>query len=165
MKLDRKHLLLLGLVIIVGGFILMRMYEKKKAQQSQQQNNLGPTGSNLNSIAPELVGGSTGPSIGPALSVPIDITVTSQGSSSQMPVGSSANPIGPVRPWPVPMPVERAPGEAQPVQAGPDNVMRPVRTSSIGALGQANPVNVKSGAQAASPMLTMANTPNNTGSS
>lgn len=156
MKLDRKHLLLLGLVIIVGGFILVRMYEKKKAQQNQQQNNLGPTGSNLNSIAPELVGGSTGPSIGPALSVPIDITVTSQGSapSSQTSVGTMANPVGTTRV-----------GQMQPVQAGPDNVMRPVRATSIGALGQANPANSKAGAQAASPMLTMANTPNTTGSS
>lgn len=38
----------------------------------------GALGSNLNSVAPELVGGSAGPTQGPAVSVPVNITLTSQ---------------------------------------------------------------------------------------
>jgi len=95
MKLDRKHLLILLAVLVIGGFLVMRWYENKKAAEANnngQANNLGPTGSNLNSIAPELVGGSTGPSIGPAMSVPIDITVTSSAPPA------AANPIGDMNP-------------------------------------------------------------------
>jgi len=100
-----KMLLLLG-AAAVAAYVAYRMWK------NYQANGGGPgspfqVGTNLNSIAPELVGGSTGPSVGPGVDLPINITLTEtiakpEGHpNSMVPIGTSpdnqllaANPNG-----------------------------------------------------------------------
>lgn len=82
------------IAIIVAGVIAVylgiRWYENRKAAQEGNTQGGAGLGSNLNSVAPELIGGSTGPSIGPALSTPITINVTSPMPDTSL----GANPVG-----------------------------------------------------------------------
>jgi hypothetical protein len=84
----RTRLFLVIAVLAVGGYLAVRWYEQKQAAANGNTQGGAADGSNLNSIAPELVGGSTGPSIGPALSTPITINVTSSSPPA------AANPVG-----------------------------------------------------------------------
>lgn len=77
MKKDTKTLLIIG-VVIVAGYLAWRMYQNYKAQQPGG----GQLGTNLNSIAPELVGGSQGPEVQPAFNVPVNITVSTSDTSA-----------------------------------------------------------------------------------
>lgn len=89
--MKRSHILIAAAVLAVAAFLAVRWYEKR--QQAVYGSGLTQgqdTGSNLNSVAPELVGGSTGPSIGPALSTPITINVN---SSAPPETERGANPV------------------------------------------------------------------------
>ena len=73
------------MLLIVAGFAVAayfayRWYQNRQASQGGSPT--GSTGTNLNSVAPELIGGSTGPSVGPALSAPINITLNNTESSA-----------------------------------------------------------------------------------
>jgi hypothetical protein len=68
--------LLIVAVVAVAGYLAFRWYQNRKAQQgAAEQSPTGAFGTNLNSVAPELIGGSTGPSVGPVLSSPVSITL------------------------------------------------------------------------------------------
>lgn len=72
MNKQTKILLLVAGVAVAGYFVW------KWWQNRQANGNTSPTGSlgtNLNSVAPELVGGSSGPDVGPAVAMPLNITL------------------------------------------------------------------------------------------
>lgn len=74
MSKNTKTLLIVG-AVAVAAFIIWRIYSARKAATGAQSPT-GSFGSNLNSIAPELVAGSSGPSSGPTVSLPVTINVT-----------------------------------------------------------------------------------------
>jgi hypothetical protein len=84
-----KIILVVG-ALIVAGYIAWRYYESKKNNESS---GTGQLGSNLNSVAPELIGGSTGPSLGPAVSLPININLTTSEAGSGISNGSANYPL------------------------------------------------------------------------
>jgi hypothetical protein len=90
-------IILVVVALAIAGYIAVRWYENRQVASNGNTQGGAADGSNLNSIAPELVGGSTGPSIGPALSTPVTINVTSSAPpasanpTAQM-VGGSATP-------------------------------------------------------------------------
>lgn len=72
----------IGLIVVVVAVIAFFawkwwMRRKQEQQQSNLQSPTGSFGTNLNSVAPELVGGSAGPSVGsaPAVSLPVHISI------------------------------------------------------------------------------------------
>ena len=67
-----KTLIIVG-VVAVAGYLAWRWYQNYKANTPGG----GQLGTNLNSIAPELVGGSQGPTAQPAFNVPVNISVSS----------------------------------------------------------------------------------------
>lgn len=81
-------------VVAVGGYLAWRWYQNYKAAQPGG----GQLGTNLNSIAPELVGGSQGPVAQPAFDVPININVSSSSPPPETPDAQDqmvpANPVG-----------------------------------------------------------------------
>jgi|SRR5215472_14210067 len=79
MTANRKHLILVAGSAIVAAIVVYVAY---RWYQARQGNQVGGLGTNLNSVAPELVGGSTGPSVGPALNTPITITLNEAASST-----------------------------------------------------------------------------------
>ena len=74
--------LILAAVLIGGGWLAWKWYQNYKAGQAG--GGVPQLGTNLNSIAPELVGGSTGPAVAPAVNTPINITIT-ESTQSRMP--------------------------------------------------------------------------------
>ena len=70
--------------LVVGGWFLWHWW---KAYQAQGGGNLG-LGTNLNSVAPELVGGSSGPQVQPAVSLPVNITLQETVASAQPPAAT-----------------------------------------------------------------------------
>jgi hypothetical protein len=81
-------------VLAVGGFLAWRWWQNRQAATPGG----GQLGTNLNSIAPELVGGSSGPVAQPAFDVPVNITVSSSSPPPETPDSSDqmvpANPVG-----------------------------------------------------------------------
>ena len=76
-------LILIIVGVVAGGYLLWSLWKNHQAQGSA---NGVATGTNLNSVAPELVGGSAGPNVGPAVSLPVNITLTEQAApNSSMP--------------------------------------------------------------------------------
>lgn len=77
--MTKKEKIYIGIAAgaIAAYFIVVWWRNHMTAQNSTGSGPTGSLGSNLNSVAPELVGGSSGPSVGPALSVPVNITLTS----------------------------------------------------------------------------------------
>jgi len=72
--MTRKNLfIVIGITaVIVIGYVGWRWWQARQSGNS-------PTasfGTNLNSVAPEMVGGSSGPAVAPAVNTPINITVT-----------------------------------------------------------------------------------------
>ena len=63
-------------VLAVGAYLLYKWYMNRQAAASTGQGAVSQLGSNLNSLAPELVGGSSGPSSGPQVTMPVNITLT-----------------------------------------------------------------------------------------
>jgi hypothetical protein len=84
------------LIVMVGAVAFYLLYRYMKSKDTSNSGT-GVLGSNLNSVAPDLVGGSTGPELGPAVSLPINITLndTSSMSSQNEPPYQSANPALP----------------------------------------------------------------------
>lgn len=78
MKKDTK-VLIIAAVVVAAGYIAWRLYQNYKANQPGG----GQLGTNLNSIAPELVGGSQGPTAQPAFNVPVNISVSSSSPAPQ----------------------------------------------------------------------------------
>jgi|HubBroStandDraft_1064217.scaffolds.fasta_scaffold15150_10 hypothetical protein len=75
---------LIVVVVAVAGYLAWRWYANR--QSGDAGNGVAPGGStNLNSVAPELIGGSSGPDVSPAVAMPISITLTDQGSSAPKP--------------------------------------------------------------------------------
>jgi len=98
--MEKKHKIILAVVALaVAGYLAWRWYQNRQAAQDGSPT--GALGTNLNSVAPELVGGSAGPSVGPAVSLPVNITLTEQ--AAPLPEGNdgdemkgrsrSANPV------------------------------------------------------------------------
>jgi hypothetical protein len=86
----------LGLIVAavaVAGYFAWKWWQNYQASQPGG----GQLGTNLNSIAPELVGGSQGPDVQPAFNVPVNITVTSSAPAPETPDSGdqmiSANPV------------------------------------------------------------------------
>lgn len=93
--MNKKTAMILAVVagVAVVGYVIYRYMQSRASSNSPT----GSFGSNLNSVAPELVGGSSGPSVGPALSAPVNITLNeSAPAASREP--SSAFGAGPVNP-------------------------------------------------------------------
>jgi hypothetical protein len=88
-----KALLLAG-VAAVAVFLAWRWWQNRQAATAGG----GQLGTNLNSIAPELVGGSSGPVAQPAFDVPVNITVSSSSPPPDSPDDGDkmipANPVG-----------------------------------------------------------------------
>jgi hypothetical protein len=108
-----KTLLIIAAVVI-GGWAVYKLYQNWKANGGTFGGTFGQLGTNLNSIAPELVGGSQGPQAGPGVNMPVNITLTEQ-TSSQEPPSTAMVPAG----------------------QSPDN---PMGVTSPSALTQANPI-------------------------
>jgi len=80
-----------------------RLYQNYKANQIDG-GGAPQLGTNLNSIAPELVGGSSGPAVSPAVNTPVSITITDNRSiqaqepeapnTPVIPGGPMRNPLG-----------------------------------------------------------------------
>jgi len=88
-------------VLAVGAYLVYRWYQNRQAQTSGQSA-ISQLGSNLNSMAPELVGGSSGPTSGPQVTMPVTITLTDsrtkqpEMASSQPVIGASSPPDNPL---------------------------------------------------------------------
>lgn len=78
-------------VVAVAGYMVYRYYKNKQAGGADNSPT-GSLGTNLNSVAPELVGGSAGPAVGPAVSMPLNITLTEQ--VAPPPENTGAHPGG-----------------------------------------------------------------------
>lgn len=78
----QTKILLLVAGLVIAGYFVFRWY------QNQQSGNPQGLGSNLNSPAPNL---SAAPSVGPAVSIPVTISVTHDNSGESPP--ESANPF------------------------------------------------------------------------
>lgn len=76
-----KTLIILA-VLAGGGYLAWRWYANYRAGQAG--GGVPQLGTNLNSVAPELVGGSSGPAVAPAANIPVSITITDS-RSTQMP--------------------------------------------------------------------------------
>jgi hypothetical protein len=92
-----KLILIIG-AVAVAGYFAWRWWQGRQSG-TPGTSPTGSFGTNLNSVAPELVGGSTGPSVGPALSTPVNITLNEQvappprGDSDMIAAMAAANPI------------------------------------------------------------------------
>lgn len=79
----KKHAVLIVIGLAVVAYFVWRWWSNR---QSSNGDNVAPGGStDLNSVAPELVGGSSGPAIGPAVSLPVNITLTEQADTAPKP--------------------------------------------------------------------------------
>jgi hypothetical protein len=83
------------LLLIIGGLAVVayvgwRWYQSRLAASGTSPT--GTLGTNLNSIAPELVGGSSGPAVAPAVDVPVNITLSST-STVPLPAAGPNNMI------------------------------------------------------------------------
>lgn len=81
-----KHmkLFLIGLAAAIVAFFVWRWWTNRQSNNSGD--NVAPGGStDLNSVAPELIGGSSGPNVGPAVSLPVNITLTEQADTAPKP--------------------------------------------------------------------------------
>jgi hypothetical protein len=74
--------LILVAVLAGAAYLAWRWYQNYKAGQTG--GGVPQLGTNLNSVAPELVGGSSGPSVAPVVSTPVTVTIT-QDTKSAMP--------------------------------------------------------------------------------
>ena len=144
MKKNTK-IILIAVAAAVAVYLAYRWYAARKAGISDQSPT-GGLGTNLNSVAPELVGGSAGPAVGPALSAPININLTEQVAPPPEPpetemLGANANSTNPLRRQ---NDVARISG-AQPVKtAQMTDIINPGESIPGGVVGQPQPM-AKSG--------------------
>lgn len=105
MALKKEHKVIIGVAVLaVAAYFAWRWWQNRQAA-NDANSPTGSFGTNLNSVAPELVGGSSGPSVGPAVALPVNITLvegkgtgsgqveTGRNSMMPAPVGTSANPV------------------------------------------------------------------------
>lgn len=81
----KKHgtMFLIGLAAAIVAFFVWRWWSNRQANSGGA---VAPGGStDLNSVAPELIGGSSGPNVGPAVSLPVNITLTEQANGAPKP--------------------------------------------------------------------------------
>ena len=95
MKREAKIVLVLG-VVAVAGYLFWRWYQARQAAAQGGQGAVSQLGSNLNSIAPELVGGSAGPSSGPQVTMPVTISLTESATPRGLEPESPAVQMQPV---------------------------------------------------------------------
>lgn len=115
--------------VVVIGYVVYRWYQSRAASNSPT----GSVGTNLNSIAPELVGGSSGPSVGPALSAPVNITLNETSpAASQAPINPGGPNMSPVNQGNNPMYAQANAAAAQPGVVGPDNSAMGIDTGQEG---------------------------------
>src|SRR5215469_13487691 len=76
MRLDKRAWLIIGAVALIG--IGIYLYLRNRGEENAEDTGaVAPGGStNLNSVAPELVGGPSGPDVTPQVSLPVNITLT-----------------------------------------------------------------------------------------
>lgn len=73
--MNKRTKVIIGVVVVaVAGYLIYRWYQNRQATSDGTDS--GVLGSNLNSVAPELVGGSSGPSVGPAVAMPLTINLS-----------------------------------------------------------------------------------------
>lgn len=86
MKLSKKTWIIIGVVALLAGAAFLFLRSRSGQTTDDEGNEVAPGGSaDLNSVAPELVGGSSGPVVGPAVSLPVNITLTEQASQAPKP--------------------------------------------------------------------------------
>lgn len=79
MKIDRKWLIAGVVLLIAAGVFLYLRSRNNKEETNEDTGAVAPGGSsNLNSVAPELVGGPSGPDVSPTLSLPVNITLNEE---------------------------------------------------------------------------------------
>lgn len=100
-----KKWVIIGLVALAALAVYLFLRSRSSASAgSDEGNEVAPGGStDLNSVAPELVGGSSGPTVNPAVQLPVNITLTEQAANAPKPQkqdvdmtpgkGIQANPI------------------------------------------------------------------------
>lgn len=102
MSRDKTLKTLILVAVLAGGiYLAWRFYQNYKA--GQLGGGVPQLGTNLNSVAPELVGGSAGPSVAPVVNTPVNVTITQDTRSTMpetpntpmIPAGASSdNPMG-----------------------------------------------------------------------
>lgn len=81
-----KKWMIIGLVALAAVAVYLFLRSRSKSAGSDEGNEVAPGGStDLNSVAPELVGGSSGPTVGPAVQLPVNITLTEQAANAPKP--------------------------------------------------------------------------------
>lgn len=90
----RARTILIVAAVLVAAYFVYRWYTSR--QSAMTNSPTGGLGTNLNSIAPELVAGSTGPSSGLTYNqAPTTVNLTlPNGSQSQTLTGSAQSPTG-----------------------------------------------------------------------
>lgn len=100
MNKNTRTVIVIG-VLAVGAYLLYRWYKNRQAAAGTGQGAVSQLGSNLNSLAPELVGGSSGPSSGPQVTMPVTITLTEPPRKGDGDEDlDNVNPGGPMVPGP-----------------------------------------------------------------
>lgn len=80
----KKHAILIIVGLAVVAYLAWRWWSNRQSNSSGD--NVAPGGStDLNSVAPELIGGSSGPNVGPAVQLPVNITLTEQANTAPKP--------------------------------------------------------------------------------
>lgn len=69
----RTKVVLIVAALAAAGYIAYRLWKNRQGSGTGDQDS--GLGANLNSVAPELVGGSSGPQVGPAVAMPLNITL------------------------------------------------------------------------------------------
>jgi hypothetical protein len=116
-----KTLLMVG-VLAVGAWFAWRYYQNYKAGQTGS--GVPQLGTNLNSIAPFLVGGSSGPAVAPAVNTPVNITITESSVSKMPDISRGSNPTGPVFPGTPMMPARDTDNQLETANSAPADTMQ-----------------------------------------
>lgn len=75
--MSKRDKIILGVVALaVAGYFAFRWWKNRQDSGNDAESPTGGLGTNLNSVAPELVGGSSGPEVGPAVSMPLTINLS-----------------------------------------------------------------------------------------
>lgn len=114
MNKNVRTILIVG-AVAVAAYFAWRWWQNRQLEQGNTSP-ISQLGTNLNSLAPELVGGSSGPTSGPQVTMPLNITLTETGGKPQ---SSSATPMVDAS-SPPDNPLTNVVGSASPSDA-PDN--------------------------------------------
>lgn len=83
--MSKKQKIILGVVVLAVAAYFGYRWWKGRQDQGNAESPTGGLGTNLNSVAPELVGGSSGPEVGPAVSMPLNITLAAPANPAPPP--------------------------------------------------------------------------------